>query len=102
MTKHTSGPWKSVRVKDQNKIIVRTVKPRRVLIELPLHSVKADNKTNLADARLIAASPELLEALKRAYQQCIEFLNEGGFRRKLEWDAGYIVDAIAKAEGRDP
>jgi hypothetical protein len=43
---------------------------------------------------------ELLEALKRAYYDAIRFLNDGDFKTNIEWDAGYIVDAIAKAEGQ--
>lgn len=50
-------------------------------------------------ARIFAASPELLDALKRSYLQIIEFLNEGDFKREIVFDAGYIVDAIARAEG---
>lgn len=42
---------------------------------------------------------ELVEALDRAYLDAITFLNEGDFKRKVEWDAGYIVDALSKAKG---
>lgn len=52
-----------------------------------------DKKT----ARLIAAAPDLLAALDLAYLDIINFLNDGDFKKKVEWDAGYIVDALAKA-----
>jgi parvulin-like peptidyl-prolyl isomerase len=52
-----------------------------------------------ANTFLIAAAPELYEALERAYVDAIRFLNEGDFKRHVEWDAGYIVDALAKARG---
>lgn len=52
-----------------------------------------------ADAHLIAAAPNLLKALEQAYEDAIRFLNEGDFKKKVEWNAGYIVDAIAKARG---
>lgn len=54
---------------------------------------------NETDARLIAAAPELLKALEKAYLQILEFLNEGDFKREVKWNAGYIIDAIAKAKG---
>lgn len=41
----------------------------------------------------------LLDALERAYLDALYFLNDGDFKRCVEWDAGYIVDAIAKAKG---
>lgn len=53
-----------------------------------------------ADARLIAAAPELFEALEKAYLQILEFLNEGDFKREVVFDAGYIVDALDKARGK--
>lgn len=45
---------------------------------------------NEADYHLIAAAPEMLEALKYARR----------FLRKEDHDTGYIDAAIAKAEGR--
>lgn len=53
----------------------------------------------IKDARIRAAAPELLAALDQAYLDILTFLNEGDFKRDVEWDAGYIVDAIAKAKG---
>lgn len=67
----------------------------------------ADVAKKYADALLTALSQEhksvnqeMLEALDRAHLQIIHLLNEGDFRRKVELDLGYIVDAIAKAEGK--
>lgn len=53
-----------------------------------------------ADAHLIAAAPELLEALKEAQQH----INGGsGIKQGMEWKAMYdkIRAAIAKAEGAE-
>jgi hypothetical protein len=55
----------------------------------------------LANARLISAAPDLLAALERAYLQIAAFLNEGDFKRHVVFDAGYIVDALDKAKGKD-
>jgi len=63
---------------------------------------------------LYAAAPELLEALKKAYSDATHFLNYGNFKDanfstanascvdgSVEWNAGYIVDAIAKATANE-
>ena len=49
---------------------------------------------------LRAQRDELLVALQRAYGDAIQFLNEGDFKRRVEWDVAYITDAIARAEGK--
>ena len=45
--------------------------------------------------RLNDLAAKALIALERCYSDAIHFLNEGDFKRHVEWDAGYIVDAIA-------
>lgn len=39
---------------------------------------------------------ELARALEQAYADATMFLNEGDFKRHVVWDAGYIVDLLAK------
>lgn len=41
---------------------------------------------------------ELVTALDKAYSDAIWVLNYGDFKQKIEWDAGYIVDVLAKAK----
>lgn len=71
------------------------------MVAMVSHSINhpEQKETALANARLITASPDLLEALMKL---------EEGFANEAEnglWDADYILDqiirpAIAKAEGR--
>lgn len=44
---------------------------------------------------------ELVAALDKAYSKIIELMNEGHFGKKVVFDAGFIVDALAKANLED-
>ena len=105
MNTHTQGPWKiGVRQPTSDKFIYG---PQGEEI------ADCDRKTNfseenLANARLIAAAPDLLAALKG----CADALNEAGKSFALnnpeavrpnmfEIHAGNARSAIAKAEGRE-
>lgn len=57
-------------------------------------------RATLEEFKLAAAAPEMLKALKQAHLDIVTFLNEGDFKRRVVWDASYIVDVIEKAEGR--
>lgn len=78
MSKHTKGPWQ-VRRKDQIYIIESQ---KSYLAETILK----------ADARLIAAAPELLEALKLAFEMHKDTLSTHDERMKV------MANAIGKAE----
>lgn len=95
---HTPGPWKEVR-DCLNSTDIRAKKD--ALVAYVVANEDGDNLTDEdhANARLISAAPDLLEALKVAHAQIIGFLNEGDFKRDVHWDASYIVDAIKKAGG---
>lgn len=96
MTKHTAGPWKAV----QNSAGAWEIHPTG---EFNYHSiagahfneyVSKDESENEANARLIAAAPELLEALGDIRAALIMGNNPN--------DKGLIEmadEAIAKAEG---
>jgi hypothetical protein len=100
--KHTPGQWKAIITGDQSQILYKG------LICLIEHSpdnyisvVQADGRVVESDeweanARLIAAAPELLEAVKLALPILRQYTAE---------NAGYpiaetIENAIAKAEGK--
>lgn len=87
--KHTPGPWSYD--PDENEIHADT---RQDAGGDPYHICEMLSK-NPANARLIAASPDLLEALKQAVAR-IEFLN-GADDSAMD----RIRAAIAKAEGRE-
>lgn len=88
--KHTTGKWKAEK-KGEHWIVTSSSSGW-------FPSMHIDREE---DARLIAAAPELLEALDKAHLEIIKLLNEGNFGRKVVLDLGYIVDAIAKAEGKN-
>jgi hypothetical protein len=100
MTKHTQGPW-TLYNPTVNTLAVHT--EAGSIAEWPQNYTPQD----LADARLIAASPELLEACKlavmmlsveaRAHEE-----NQQEGKAKAVWGAvKRILAIIEKAEGTD-
>lgn len=101
MSKHTPGPWKVDCERwiegAGNRFVAKTAEKG---------FTAAENEEQSANAALIAAAPELLEALRR----CIECLN-GPVSDLMTGDAlaaagvyGALIQAgaaIAKAEGRE-
>lgn len=112
---HTPKPW-LVSVSGSFKTEVRASTGRRVAstwVQNPVKSREAylnQAKVNEANARLIAAAPELLQALKdliHAYEEpdrrvCCDRRDCGCFGSTVhEMARHYARDAIAKAEGRE-
>lgn len=101
---HTPGPWSVI---DNNWDFSSVYGPDDCLIaEVQIHSsVTEENQHELepvkeANARLIAAAPELLSALKMAQvwlKMALVWLDADG-----RFDMQGINAAIAKAEGRQP
>lgn len=93
--KHTPGPWGFYAEPQPNGCPV--VGSKGLLVCMLGHSVHiADQKgTALANARLIAASPELLEALQIAYRH----LEVSEMKISHCKDISAIQAAIAKATG---
>lgn len=86
MTKHTPGPW----VVDEQSQSLRILAGRQVVADVSVYAFECG-----ANSRLIAAAPDLLEALKRLRDwHRIEYLSHP--------DVDAVADAaIAKAEGTE-
>ena len=107
---HTPGPWS---VKGSRHLIRRIHAGAEASIDTEVACIFAHEKRNTeADARLIAAAPELLAALKKAVDIIRSFHDLGVYsRNKADDDQAWaryeqypemqqINAAIAKAEGR--
>jgi len=93
MSKHTPGPWfavgAQVEIEDDSVPDICTCDPQVMRqSHLDWHP-----KTVEANARLIAAAPELLEALEW-YAKKVEDLNKGG------WTAGKALGVLQGDRGR--
>lgn len=95
MSKHTSGPWR----------LVTTTTPGQFVRE---HRIRSEDDSMIceigpvsqeANARLIAAAPEMLEALRLAIEQ-LEPVTKPKLIQLPEYALRAVKDAIAKAEGR--
>jgi hypothetical protein len=67
-TQHTPGPWQAHRLDDFSSAVHSRAwegDPSKLSV-CDGHSVEVTSKQHEADARLIAAAPELLAALRRA------------------------------------
>lgn len=122
LAQHTPGPW-SAKALGGCSTVLATVRPARADIGIPGYGYRDDaghciaypfrddapGEVRLdfvcfshADARLIAAAPDLLEALKIA-RQCIAYCRRA--HKDAQTGEGFPVEvfidaAIAKAEGR--
>ena len=98
MNKHTPGPW----VRSGNNIKSRT--DNCVVIRLPAQTDRVGDEPPEqierwdADARLIAAAPDLLEALEEIVKEYCENPDNG---RTLRWAIDGAKEAIAKAKGEE-
>lgn len=93
-SKHTPGPW-TVDGPPYNQIVWSSAENRVCFLA---HSNGLDDERDIANGRLIAAAPDLLEALTRLTIDCIiaGLHEQAGFDCWIEM----AKKAIAKAEGR--
>lgn len=87
--KHTPGPW---RVCTRSAWRIRDASDNTVSCTGNDSALAGKHE---ADARLIAAAPEMYEALKDAHR----VLTKAGMSDAIDLD--YIEEVLAKAEGRD-
>ena len=97
-TKHTPGPWKYVYTNEGNDCFHEWY-----LIEGPKFITIADTPSireeNEANARLIAAAPDMLHALKLAANH-LEACAAGHIvDPTMSYSRPFVLGAIAKAEG---
>lgn len=98
MTKHTPGPWNALIDWTTATWPGHLVKADN-LIQSPICAVpRSGNGNSVGDAHLIAAAPELLDALKAILQAAQRMNGEPLPCYTHEWDK--VHAAIAKAEGR--
>ena len=98
MTKHTPGPWEVV-----GGTIIQTADERRKWVaEVPAaSSIHETFITDRANARLIAAAPELLEACEFALEE-LNDMTSMQFAHGADKEARQrLENAIAKAKGGD-
>lgn len=99
MTEHTPGPWRYQRGNKQNPLNGCVCAPDGTL----MHLTAVMNKRDESDARLIAAAPELLEALKDAEfllrKVSINWREAASMADSMKRSAEDARAAIAKARG---
>jgi hypothetical protein len=103
MSKHTPGPWTTIH-QDQRVVAAPVGKIRPTVAECISSLIEYSERK--ANARLIAAAPELLEALKDMLAEFDTILDEvkdsfsdQGIWEKTDICRSCVVELIAKAEG---
>ena len=85
MSKHTPGPWE----------LWGTASPSQVIAAENYFVAQTLGRNDEANARLIAAAPDLLDALKDLKAQVETFCAQFG---ESDFETGRAAAAIAKAE----
>lgn len=98
---HTPGPWDVYDgPNDKKELTVNYIdKSGQIIMVADCNSAYAPPKERDANARLIAAAPELLEACKAFLDMEIEIDME--YHKAFKVVIDKVTAAIAKAEGRD-
>lgn len=102
----TPGPWSvsGIRTRSDGQPFLQILGPDDNVYALVFYSDRTtkDHTTSHADARLIAAAPELLAALQKCVTVFEQLADAGNYPLPLLGNGGwhFAVQAIAKAEGR--
>lgn len=92
MTKHTKGPW---RIGDVGMTIFgpKSSQPAPVMIASLLPPTpRVNSEERKANAKLIAAAPDMLATLRAIAADCEDYLNDD-----LDMDAGELCQAFLNA-----
>jgi hypothetical protein len=94
--KFTPGPWEYDKDEDE----IHAIDYQETGGD-PAHicAMLGSDKRKLSNANLISAAPDLYKALDKAYLDILNIINEGEFKEGIEWNSGYIEDALKKARG---
>ena len=95
MSKHTPGPWSAKDRDNQIAIPLKSIDCERIGFSVCFVNGHRENEAK-ANARLIAAAPELLEALQRLSAQCERMRMLGQSQSNAERNAAAV---LAKATG---
>jgi hypothetical protein len=95
-TKHTPGPWQWYRYGKSKNSPVKVETAEKVVAEI-IWCGHGNHATRIANARLIAAAPDLLEALRAVLRDCN--LRELGHGGRMDQAIAASRAAIAKADG---
>lgn len=105
-TKHTPGRWHVTQRPDLGQILICCDGSERMSMEMggttvaPISVIYGETAENEANARLIAAAPELLRACQLAIGQLEGSKPRSGFHAaSLKADIEIVKSAIAKAKG---
>lgn len=96
MSAHTQGPWAVRDIPTGQRYIGPSQDGGAPSVALVLARVNVPDERLAADARLIAAAPELLEALQRLSAQCERMRMLGQSQSDAERNAAAV---LAKATG---
>lgn len=101
MSKHTPGPWKIRKGFDEGtkEIYFPNPKIKKPFYPTELCVVAAEGSEGKSNARLIAAAPDLLEALKGMLGAWNMICDASGWERDHIQQQKDAVAAIAKATG---
>ncbi len=96
MTQHTEGPWKEMRFDESQRCIIPDREDNRqpLIAIVSIGEARSDGEAN---ARLIAAAPELLEKGNRVIAAWLN-AEPGCNIAAISAELGNLREAIAKAE----
>ena len=101
MNKHTSGPWSigNANLKEEAEVGIHGPGPYGFVI-CDMSADGYDEDTQKANARLIAAAPDLLDALEAmVFGAGAVAVHHEGERKALQMAVDIALAAIAKARG---